>query len=110
MLLAPSARGRGPLLDRRRVAVEDEHRLDAVEEQLRHAVERADEVRVLNHVALVVAHGLNELREPDARVHGQHLVRERLDLDLPPHRREQHPEVLHAHTLDLCDGVLSVLL
>lgn len=96
-LLALAAARGGALLNLGRVAVKDEDGPHAEEEQLGHAVEGADEVRVADHVALVVAHGLDELREPDARVHRQHLALQRLDLDLPPHGRQQHPQVLHAH-------------
>jgi hypothetical protein len=97
VLLALAALSGRALLDLGCVTVEDEHGPHAVKEQLSHAMEGAHEVRVADHVALVVAHGLDELREPDARVHRQRLARQRLELHLSPHGRQQHPQILHAH-------------
>lgn len=85
------------LLDLGCLPIKHKHGLDAVEQQLRDAMEGTDQVRILDHIAFVVAHHLDKLREPDARVHSEHFGGERLDLDLPPHRREEHPQILDAH-------------
>ena len=60
-------------------AVEDEHGHDAVVKKPTYTAVEADEMRVGEHVASVVSHGFDELEQPDGRVHGDALARERLD-------------------------------
>ena len=59
----------GRKLERGRAAVKDEDGLDTKEEELADAAEEAEQVRVAEEVALAVAHRLQELVQPNARVY-----------------------------------------
>ena len=70
-----------PLLQSRDAAVKDNDRSYAVVQQLGDAPQRADDVRIFDRSALLVAHRLDELRHPDGNVDGERRVLERLDMD-----------------------------
>ena len=95
-LLPPKQRA---LLQHRCAAVEDEDRSHAVEEQLQHAVQHAEDVSVRDHPAIAVPHPLEKLNEPDRDVDRERLPAHRLHRDLPPARLEQCPQAFDAHRL-----------
>ena len=55
----------GLSLERRCAAIKHEDRLDADEEQLAHSAKETDYVTVAQSVTFLVAHGFEELVDPD---------------------------------------------
>ena len=55
------------------------------------------EVRVGQHVAAVVAHGLDELHEPDGGIHRDAAPAQRLHVHAPPRGLKQAPQPLDTH-------------
>ena len=68
-------------------------------EQLDDSPQGARDVRVLDQLALVVSHRLDELREPDADIDGERLPLERLNGHRPTGGREDGPQLVYSHSV-----------
>ena len=71
--------------------IEDHHRRDAVVQQAADATEESNEVRVREHVPALVTHRLDELHQPDARVHRDSFTAQGFYVDSPTRGLEQAP-------------------
>lgn len=87
----------GGALESRSAAVEDEHRFDAVPEQFAYSTEEADDMTVTEGVAFFVAHGFEELVDPDGGVDGQAFAVERGEVGWPGAGLEDGPETVDTH-------------
>ncbi len=102
------------LLEVRRRAVEDVHRLDAVVDHAKRAVEEAEQMRRrlarLGHelLAVVLTHRDEELVQRHGRVDGHLAPKVRLDLHLPDRARrlvrDERSEALDTHFCCCCCG------
>ena len=93
----PAVGSEGVALERRRGCNEDKDRADVEEEELADASVEPKEMRVLDHLAVVVPHP-HELHHPDARIHRHPLPRKGLHRDASPDRSQQFPQAT-AHEL-----------
>ena len=69
-----------------------------MEQELADAPEEADDVRVAQRIAFLVAHGFEELVDPDGGVDGEALLVEGRELDGAGAGGEDGPEALDAHS------------
>eukprot|EP00964_Phaeocystis_antarctica_P064833 scaffold39038_cov62-Phaeocystis_antarctica.AAC.2 len=87
----------GLLLQRRRRSIEHKHGIDVQEEQLAQPAEEAENGCVLQHLARIVTHCLDELDQPNGRVDSKPFPRERFQRHPAAARREEVPESRDTH-------------
>ena len=87
----------GLLLQRRRRSVEHKHGVNVQEEQLTQPAEEAENGCVLQHLARIVTHRLDELDQPDGRVDSKPFPRERFQRHPAAARGEEVPESRDTH-------------
>ena len=87
----------GLLLERRRRPIEHEHGINVQEKQLAQPAEEAENGCVLQHLARIVTHRLDELDQPDGRVDSEPFPCERLQRHAAAARGEEVPESRDAH-------------
>lgn len=78
-------------------AIENEDGLDADEQQLADPAEETDDVAVAQGVSFLVAHGFEELVDPDGGIHGEPLLVQGLNLDGPRAGLQHSPEAGDTH-------------
>ena len=85
-----------------RGTIKDKERSNLVKQQFQDALQRPSNVRVLDHVPLIITHRMDELEKKDRRIDRQRLTFKCLDGDLPRDGAQQLPQLIDAHALPLC--------
>lgn len=87
----------GLLLQRRRRSIEHEHGINVQEKQLAQPAEEAENGCILQHLARIVTHRLDELDQPDGRVDSKPFPTERFQRHPAAARGEEVPESRDTH-------------
>ena len=86
-----------------RGTIKDKERSNLVKQQFQDALQRPSNVRVLDHVPLIITHRMDELEKKDRRIDRQRLTFKCLDGDLPRDGAQQLPQLIDAHALPLVE-------